>query len=98
VIGRRGFRNAEPPRASWHPGRPALAFEDRRADPGLQRPADSARPVNARAPPDRRPVPVRSARQEAAVPFQKRSWASGAARQPSQTELHPTSITERSQL
>jgi hypothetical protein len=51
MIGSRGFWIVEPPRAWWRPDRRALATENRRVGPGLQRRADLSPPHNARSPP-----------------------------------------------
>jgi hypothetical protein len=86
--GGRGFQIAEPPRAS------SGIAPQRRASfrPGL--PAPSGKQAGARAPPW--PADVMSRRpQRTAITFQKRCWAGGGARQPSQTRLHPSSTTEQ---
>jgi hypothetical protein len=89
--GRRGFRIAEPPRASS-----GIAQRQRASfRPGLS--ALPGKQSGARAPP--RPADAIFRRpQRTAITFRKRCWAGGGARQPSQTRLHPNSTTERSQL
>lgn len=51
MIGRRGFRIVEPPRASCRPSRSAPAIEHRRVVAERQLPAALALPHDARAPP-----------------------------------------------
>jgi hypothetical protein len=91
MIGRRGFQNAEPPCASCRPSRPALSFENRRADLEVQR-ADLAPPDNARAPPGQALDTSFNRPPRMAIRRRKRCWASGGARRPSQTKLHPNRL------
>jgi hypothetical protein len=87
MIGRRGFRTAEPPRATSSPARSMPVMDHRHRMRIALRPG-------ARAPPESWP----ETRDRTVTPVPEMALGQRRRRQPRQTKLHPESTTERSQL